>query len=122
MKSFTEWKIEDPDWSRLKAVWGSGAKHVDPMIVNKLKLKIEGITDQYIKGLNNPNIKEFRDLPPNLRDSLAQSLVVATLKAFYSNFDSDASGSRTALNTQKLGQFQQEEPQNNMTAPANWRG
>lgn len=130
MKSFREWSLreqfEDPDWGRLKSVWGGGTKHVDNNMVNKMKLKIHGITDQYIKELNDPKITNFRELPPNMRDSLAQSLVVATLKAFYAEVGSDATGGRGVLDTKKLGGFQQNtqppKPQDDMTAPSGWKG
>jgi hypothetical protein len=123
MKSFTEWKMEDPDWSRLKMVWGSGSKHVDPTLVSKLKLKIQALTNQHIRDLNDPKITTFRDMPPEARDSFAQALVVATLKAFYAEFGSEATGGKASLNTQQLGKFQQTlQPQNDLNAPADWKG
>ena len=124
MESFHEWRLdeqEDPDWSRLKAVWGAGNKHVDANMVNKMKFKVQAITDQYIKSLHDPKIQNFRELPPALRDALAQSLVVATLKAFYADFGTDATGGRSVLNTKQLGTFQQL-PQDDVEAPPAWKG
>ena len=126
MKSFDEWKQGDPEWDQLKYVWGSGNKHVDMSLVNKMRLKVQAITDQYIRDLNDPNIKNLRELPPAMRDSLAQSIVVATLKAFYSELGSDVTGGRGVFNQQKLGKFQNaaplNQPQDNAEAPSGWKG
>lgn len=130
MNSFEEWKLlrefADPEWENLKHVWGGGTKRVDPTLVNKLKMKIQNITDQYIKELNDPQITNFRELPPHLRDALAQSLVVATLKAFYIEVGSDATGGKGMFDQKKLGKFQQQagmvQPQQDMTAPSGWKG
>ena len=136
MKSLTDWKFErlredyDPEWDQLKHVWGSGNKKADNFLVNKLKLKIESIVDQYIKNLNNPAITTFRDLPPENRESLAQSLVIATLKAFYSQEGNDPTGGKSSFNADKLGKFQkasEKEILNPLTSddnepPTGWKG
>lgn len=131
MKSLNEWRLEEtysPEWESLKFVWGSKAQHVDTNLVNQFKLKVAKIQQDYINGLHNPKIQQLRDLPSDMRDNLAQAMVVAVLKAFYQNLDSTVSGGKTTFNAQKLGSGlkkfpgQQPAPQDELGAPKNWKG
>jgi hypothetical protein len=129
MNSFREWKLlnefADPEWENLKYVWGGGTKHVDVTLVNKLKLKVQSIVDQYIRDLGDPKVTSFRELPPHMRDSLAQSLVVATLKAFYTGLEGTPTGGASMFDQQKLGKAQAAptpQPQTDVAAPSGWKG
>jgi len=129
MKSFHEWKLlcefADLDWENLKKVWGSGAKHVDNNLVKKLQQKIQSIIEKEIGDLNDPKVTNFREMPPHMRDSLAQAIVIATLKAFYLEAGSDATGGRSVFDQNKLGDYQQQtmdQPQDDITAPQGWKG
>jgi hypothetical protein len=90
MKSFEQWKLEesnDPDWDQLRRVWGSGKKAVNPKFVTMFAPKVEKfkemMLDQMQKQPGNERIQSFRDIPLSEKDMMAQSLVVAVLKAFY---------------------------------------
>lgn len=125
MKSYKEWLNEstDPEWDQLKHVWGGNRQNVDINLVNKMKMKIEGIKDSFAREMNDPNVQSFRDVPPNMRDSLAKSLVVAVLKAFYSDMGATATGSKGVFDQKKLGDIQQQQPaQPEVNAPAGWKG
>ena len=129
MKSLNEWRLAEnynPEWENLKFVWGNKTQNVNTSLVNALKVKIGKIQDDYIKSLDNPQIQDLRDLPPDQRDQLAQSLVVAVLKAFYQNLEPTISGGKSTFNANKLGNALKNMPQINpgdeMNAPKNWSG
>lgn len=128
MRSLNEWRLaaNDPEWEQMKHVWGGGKKTVDPNLVNKMKLKVESIKEQFVRELGDKKIQSFRDVPPHMRDGLAQAIVVATLKAFYS--ETEASGGRGTFDQSRLGKMQnqkpvpEQQPQQQLTAPAGWKG
>lgn len=132
MKSLQEWRYlhenSNPEWEQLKKVWGTGNVRVNPQLVNMLRIKIEGIKERFIK---QQGVENFRELPPQARDEMAQALVVAVLKAFYQDLGSDI-GPKTMFNPNKLGHALDQPmspagpaadmPQNQVDAPAGWKG
>lgn len=125
MITYKEWRLggNDPEWDKLKYEWGGNSKNVDPSLINKMKLKIEGIKDNFAKEFGDPKIQSFRDVPPGMRDELAKALVVATMKAFYADLGSNSINPKDAGPTPKKTttpntQTGEPEPQ----APAGWKG
>lgn len=124
MKSLNEWRIanSDPDWESVKNIWGGSKKSLDANLVSKVKLKIEAIKEWFIHQIGDKNISSFRDVPPNMRDALAQAIVAATIKAFYSEISGqpgmatiDATKSQQPISPVK-------QPQQQLEAPAGWKG
>lgn len=158
MRSLADWKLlnediedmklpmglkqqKDPDWERLRMVWGSGSKPVNQRLVTMLRPKIEQIQDMMVRQMsaNNKDIESFRDVPPELRDQIAQALVVATMMTFYQAAvpDSAALGARTRFDPRKLKAAGKTPvkptaapkpagpsplPQDEVDAPAGWKG
>jgi hypothetical protein len=124
MKSLCEWRLanSDPDWEKVKSTWGGGKKTLDPNLVNKMRVKIEGIKEWFVRELGEPKITSFRDVPPNMRDSLAQAIVAATMKVFYTE-GGDVPGMATIDQTKsQQPNVPAPQPQNQTSAPAGWKG
>lgn len=129
MKSINEWRMSrnDPDWEQTKRIWGTGTKPVDPKILNMVRPRIERIQDQYTQHLKSgdPKIQNFRDVPPDERDKLAQAIMVATLSAFYGSLDSTGVGGKSTIKAadfKNLGSQPEQLPQDTITAPKGWEG
>jgi len=130
MKSIKEWKMSqnentnnDPDWTQLMKVWGSGTKRVDKQIVNMIRPKIQRIQDQYVntKKSSDPNIENFNDLSSEDINQLAQAIVVATLSVFYGTLDSADVGGKSTMKASDFKRLDQK-PQDIFDAPKGWEG
>lgn len=127
MKSLKEWResANDVEWENLKYSWGTGSIPVDPMMLTMMRQRVSAIQDRIVKDMKaqDPKVQSFRDVPAAARDQYAKALVVAVLQLFYSAIDPNAAGSKRVFNQQKLGDFQQQTlPQDQITAPAGWKG
>lgn len=127
MKKFKTWKESlgtDPEWENLKYVWGTNRKSADPRLVNKLKLKIEGIKDELVreKQATDPRVRDFGDIPVPERDALAQAIVIAVLKSVYG----DDVGTGRVLDTKMFGKIADKTvptpPETETPAPSAWAG
>jgi hypothetical protein len=124
MKSLSEWRLanSDPDWEHVKSVWGGGNKTLDANLVNKMKLKVEGIKEWFVREIGDKNISSFRDVPPNMRDALAQAIVAATMKVFYSETSGQPGMAAIDSTKAKEPMAPTPQPQQQLNAPAGWKG
>ena len=83
--------------------------------------RVGKIQEAIVARLNeqNPKVKSFRDVPPELRDQFAQAIVSATMELFFSGMDPQMGQSTQNQAPQKpQAMLPQDEPQ----APAASRG
>jgi hypothetical protein len=70
----------------------------------------------------NPKIKSFRDVPPELRDQFAQAIISSTMESFFSSIEPQSSQTNeppeNSMNSQQPQMLPQDEPQ----TPAASRG
>ncbi len=89
MKSFNEWKIKEGvqniEWNNIKSM----RFPVAPDIKSFILPRVEKIQEAIVLKLsqNNPNIKTFRDVPPELRDKFAQAIVSSTMESFFNSLN-----------------------------------
>jgi hypothetical protein len=87
MRSIKEWRIKENlqngEWDRIKAMKFAA----DPALKALVSPRIEKIQEDLVAklGENNPKIKTFRDVPPEIRDHLAQAILSSTLESFFVN-------------------------------------
>ena len=84
MKSFSEWKLreaQNPVWENLK----STNLNVNASVRQLALPKLEKIQEELVNRLSGQKIKNYRDVPPHLRDMYAQTLVSCILEIFYPN-------------------------------------
>jgi hypothetical protein len=123
MKSLSEWRLaaSDPDWEKVKSMWGGGKKTLDANLVKQMTLQIERIKETFVRDLGEKNITNFREVPPSMRDALAQAIVAATMKAFYSEAGG-VSGMASTAPTDQKPTAPAPQPQQQTNAPAGWKG
>lgn len=89
MKSLNEWRIKEGvqniEWNNIKSM----RFPVEPDVKSFILPKVEKIQEAIVLKLsqNNPNIKTFRDVPPELRDKFAQAIVSSTMEAFFNSLN-----------------------------------
>jgi len=84
MKSFSQWKMQEaqnPVWENLK----STNLNVNDSVRQLALPKLEKIQEELVRRLVGQKIQSYRDVPPNLRDMYAQTLVSCILEIFYPN-------------------------------------
>lgn len=81
MKTLDEWMTADPEWERLRQTWAG--KAADPTLLNQARIAVERLKDSYVRGLGDPRVRTFNDVPPSARDALARAFVVAAVQSFY---------------------------------------
>ncbi len=115
MKSLHEWRAanSDPEWEQMKK-WAG--RSVDQNLVKTVGMKIEAIKENFARQMGDPKVNSWRDVPPNMRDGLAQAIVVATMKSFYPG------GPEMASRQPKPAAASQPRPDQENNAPSGWKG
>jgi hypothetical protein len=123
MKSLKEWRKyqlhEDAAWDQIKSMQIQG----DSDIKNFVSSKIEYAVEELIKHMSqqNPKIQNFRDVPPEVRDAIAKSMISSVLDLFYEGMRSSPANYPKPI--QKQNQTQNDLlPQDELKTPAASRG
>lgn len=125
MQSLKQWRLKEnlqnAEWERIKAM----TFVADPDMKMFVAPKIGKIQEAIVLKLseNNPKIKSFRDVPPDLRDKFAQAIVASTLESFFGSMD-PAQSNHGPLPQAQPQQAQQPQPlpQDEPQAPMASRG
>lgn len=88
MKSFKQWKLNESDgnWNQIKSMNFPS----NPELKSFVMPKIGQLQDQIVSKLkqSDPKITSFRDMPPELRDQYAQTIISCTLEVFFGSMQS----------------------------------
>jgi hypothetical protein len=126
MKSLKDWRIKEniqnAEWDHIKSMKFS----IDPEIKAFIMPKIEKIQEAIVfkLGERNQNIKSFRDVPPEIRDQFAQSIISSTLESFFESINPQQTGQSVFPQPQPQQKQQSSEilPQDEPQTPAASRG
>lgn len=85
MISFKKWRtdedVQNIEWNHIKSL----KLPVNPELKAFITPRIGKIQEAIVLQLSqsSPNVKSFRDVPPDIRDQYAQAIVAATLETFF---------------------------------------
>jgi len=125
MKSLKDWRLKEnaqnAEWDHIKSMKFPSNPDMKAFIAPRIGKIQEAIVLKLSEG--NPKIKSFRDVPPEVRDQFAQTIISSTLEAFFSGMDpmaNQTSHGQPAMTpqTQQPQMLPQDEPQ----TPAASRG
>ena len=89
MQSLKQWRIKEnsqnAEWERLKSMSLVANPDVKAFVAPRVGKIQEAIVLKLSE--NNPKIKSFRDVPPEVRDQFAQAIVASTLESFFGGMD-----------------------------------
>jgi len=124
MKSLKDWRIKEntqsAEWSYIKSM----KFPTNPEMKAFISPRIGKIQEAIVFKLSeeNPKIKSFRDVPPELRDQFAQAIISSTMESFFSSIEPQSSQTNeppeNSMNSQQPQMLPQDEPQ----TPAASRG
>lgn len=125
MRSFEEWRIKEDtqnaEWDRIKMM----RFPISPDIKAFITPRVGKLQEAVVARLNeqNPKIKSFREVPPEVRDQFAQAIVSATLELFFSSMDPQSSSpGQPPAQVPKQPQPPSMLPQDDIEAPSGSRG
>ena len=124
MKSLKDWRIKEnaqsAEWDHIKSMKFPVNPDIKAFVSSRIGKLQEAIVLKLSEG--NPNVKSFRDVPPEVRDQFAQAIVSSVLEAFFSGMDPQSNqmshGQPAPPTAQQPSMLPQDEPQ----TPAASRG